>query len=411
VRFPSADFFEHNANLDTKSELVRTGQRLRPDLTNGALQFLEERRKLDGSAIFDMKAEGSGPRENVFFRWNGAAGVDDDLLESGPDLSPLNHRQFRDPVSENVGFRAASSVKNYLITLMSSLGGNSSLVENTGSDHGIAFYAPEPDYFFDDTITSVGRYLLFQILGPTPRIRVVVDYTATLNGDGENRIPPIAAIGAERIHLDSTGRGAGRFFSPAFEPQQIDGASYMMLDLGEAPFRMPNPKSGLMALYGRPVRLDTRLMTGFVRDISIISDGEYAAMGAPVELAHFPDAVHDPNLEFSGIYEDGWSAEHAVLMLAAPGEPSRLRVQGTIPRLGPDGATEISVSVDGQAGQTQEVMPGDFVIEVPAAVHGGKHRIELHASTARHLPAPDTRLVSFLIRGIGFHPLGPAGRP
>lgn len=169
-----------------------------------------------------------------------------------------------------------------------------------------------------------------------------------------------------------------------------------MLDMGEVPFRMPNPRSGLMTLYGRDIRLDTRLMTGFARDISAISEEDYTALRAPAEIAKFPAALHNPNLEFSGIYEDGWASEDVSLTLDAP-ESSTLRVAGMAPQ-----GLEITLLVDGQLAARQSFRAGEFTLASPQTFAPGRHRLEIRSSKTLRLTAPDTRLASFLIHRLGF---------
>jgi len=388
--YPAADFFQVPANLDPDSAVFRMGHRLSPALADRALALAKARQKKDGSAAFDMKPGGSGPEQDIFFRWNGAEAAHYDVLESGPEMSPLNHRE----AVPDLRLRPAESVSNHLIAVASELGGNISLAGRFGPDRGVALYPSEPDYFFPGAMTSVGRYLLFQVLNPSPRLRVAVDYTASLNSDGENRIPPIAAIGSERVHFTAGVRGAGRLFSPVLAPQRIGGDSYLMLDMGEAPFQMPNDKSGFMRWYGRAVRLDTRRITGFVRDISVISEDQYDALPAPAALQHFPAALDNPNLEFSGIYEDGWASEDAVIVLAGS---SRFRLDGMLPA----GETQIDVSIDGRIAANQTIRAGNFTIEC-APVPSGRHRIEIRAANSLPLSARDRRRASYLIRRVGF---------
>jgi hypothetical protein len=412
LRFPSADFFEYRAGLDKNSPMSQMTQRLSPSLTARALILAHERRaEIDGVGVFDMKTQGAGPRQNPFYHRNGSTSFADrdfDLLASSPAQSPLNHRRFRSLGLSSLQLIPAGSVSNHLILIASELGGSYYITVAFPHGKGQVSLSPsEPDYFFyGETMASVGRYLLFRVLHPTPGVRVVLDYTASLNGDGENRIPPIAAIGAERQLLPAHGRGSGRFFSSPIEPQMVDGQPYLMLDMGAEPFRFPSERSGLMTLFGKSVRMDRRNLTGFVREISVVSDEEYSAMMPPGSLQTFPDDLGDPNLEYSGIYEDGWVSEDARVVLQAPAGRSRLRLRGTVPRIGAGTmATSLALFIDGNQIATTNVDAGDFVVECPAAVESGKHRIEVRASTARRLPAPDTRPVAFLLRSLGFNEL------
>ncbi len=391
LNLPAGDFFQHAANLHPEQDEFRMGNWLRPNLAQSALRLARARQERDGMAVFDMKTGPVGSSQNVFYRWRGPRQADARLLATGPDAGPLNHRH---PQSAFVAFADAGQARDHLIAVVSRLGGSEAISGPFGTPGNIAFYSAEPDYFFPGMMASAGRYLLFQILHPSARARLVVEYTATLNSDGENRIPPITAIGSERIGIARGARGAGRFFSPVIEPQRIEGDDYLMLDMGREPFQMPNDKSGLMGLYGRPVRLDRRRITGFVRDISAISDEEYNALSAPRTVEHFPSDLANPNLEFAGVYEDGWASEDAFFLLRGS---SRLRLKGAAPF----GPVEITLLVDGRESVKQKIEPGDFELQ-SGELAGGKHRIEIRASAAARLRPPDRRKASYLIRGIGF---------
>ncbi len=391
LNLPAGDFFQNAANLHPEQDVFRMGNWLRPNLAQSALRLARARQERDGTAVFDMKAGPTGSSQNVFYRWRGPRQADARLLATGSDSSPLNHRQTQHAF---VAFRESREARDHLIAVVSQLGGSDSMAGPFGTQENVAFYSSEPDYFYPGMMTSVGRYLLFQILHPSARARLVVEYTATLNSDGENRIPPIAAIGSEKIKIASGARGAGRFFSPVIEPQQIEGDSYLMLDMGKEPFRMPGNKSGLMGLFGRQVRLDRRRITGFVRDISAISDEEYNALTAPRAVEHFPSDLANPNLEFSGVYEDGWASEDAFFVLQGS---SRLKLKGAAPF----GPIELTLLVDGRESAKRKIEPGDFELQ-SGELAEGKHRVEIRASMAGGLRAPDTRKASYLIRGIGF---------
>jgi hypothetical protein len=180
----------------------------------------------------------------------------------------------------------------------------------------------------------------------------------------------------------------------------------LMLDMGAEPSRFPNKKHGLMALYGRAVRMDRRFAVGFVRDITVISDEEYAAFAAPSTLQRFPDDLDDPNLEYSGIYEDGWASEAAFAILQAPATASRLRLQGLIPQIGEEvHTTNLTLLVDGIEVANRNLTPGEFTLQCQQSAQSGKHRIEVRASTTQRLPGPNNRPIAFQLRYLGFDPI------
>src|SRR5262249_34163061 len=139
------------------------------------------------------------------------------------------------------------------------------------------------------TMSGTGRHHLYQVVNPSPAVRFVLEVTTTVKADGKNRLPHAAAIGQTRRDFDVAGRGSARGISPPVQPQFIDGQRYLALDLGEEGKEMPNVRSGLMGLYGTNIRTDRRLLIGFTRDISLISEEEYAHLTPPSKLQTFPE--------------------------------------------------------------------------------------------------------------------------
>ena len=81
-------------------------------------------------------------------------------------------------------------------------------------------------------MAGAGRHLLFQVLNPSPRVRLALEITDSLNGDGENSLPPAVAVGDRRERFPTTGRGSARVFSPPLRPQEIGGRLFLAIDGG-----------------------------------------------------------------------------------------------------------------------------------------------------------------------------------
>src|SRR5439155_3422792 len=120
----------------------------------------------------------------------------------------------------------------------------------------------------------------------------------------------------ERQRLPMVGRGSARVFSPPMTPQIIEGRAFLGLDMGVDGEPFPERRSGLMALYGTDVALDRRRPVGFLRDISLVSQEEYGRLAPPSKLESFPADLENPDLEYSGIYEDGRVSEASYFQLA-----------------------------------------------------------------------------------------------
>jgi hypothetical protein len=184
-------------------------------------------------------------------------------------------------------------------------------------------------------MAGIGRHLLLEIVNPTPRVRVAVHFTRSFAGDGDNRLPPAAVIGTERLPFSLVGRGSARVFSPPVAPQVVGGRPYVALDMGVDGSPFPDRRSvGLMRLYGRDIALDGRRLVAFTRDVSLVSEAEYRARRTLPALRAFPADLANPDVEYSGLYEDRWVSEAASVSLAAGGSPSMLVVRGTVPAVG-----------------------------------------------------------------------------
>jgi hypothetical protein len=277
----------------------------------------------------------------------------------------------------------------------------------------------------------MGRYLMFQVVRPTEGVRLVMSITGSYNADGNNLVPDATAIGEQRLALGACGRGSARLISPPLVPQRIDGRDYLMLDMGRPGQRFPSQRGGLMKLYGRDVALDRRLLVGFARDASAISEEEYRRLAPPSKLQAFPNDLAHADLEYSGLYEDGWCSEQSFACLSSANAPAAaaadggsaaetakvIVVRGVVPGIGDDSfRTEMRVLVDGVEVDRRTLSPGNFEVRAaaPAAPAGNplgnRRRVELRFSGTQRLPGGDGRPVSAQLTFLGFADPTPADR-
>jgi hypothetical protein len=252
-------------------------------------------------------------------------------------------------------------------------------------------------------IEAIGRYMLFGVVNPSPKVRLRIDYTSTLNPDRAARIPPVEVIGTRHEKFAVAGRGAARLVSPPISPAVVDGIPLLEIDMGADGSRFRDRRTGLLALFGKRQRLDPRRLVGYVRDISLISEAEYERASPPSAIAAFPRGLRDPDLEFSGIYEDGWASEHATATLQAPrGGRATFAVRGSLPAL--PGVTDsvIHVKIDGVEMVSQPIASGEFAVTADVNADGRRHRIELSFERAFRLPNGDDRIASALLSYVGY---------
>ncbi|HEY2584608.1 MAG TPA: hypothetical protein VGI81_02445 [Tepidisphaeraceae bacterium] len=368
---------------------------------------------------FDMHpAAGSGgPQSNSFFlSLVGRDGAADAEAAGHPLLfvgstgrqSPFN--RWHDPEEDGPNFRGGglADFPNHLTFVASRLGEPYYVFgrENVG------IYQLEGDTLLKGrTMAAVGRYLLFQVVNPSPAARLELDVTNSIIANGDDRLPPAEAIGAGRGAFPMVGRGSARIFSPPLTPQVIDGYPFVAIDMGTEGDFLNYAPGGLMKLWGREVRLDNRQLTGFLRDVSLVSEAEYQALRAPAIVERFPEDLGDRTLEYSGFYEDGFVGERAWVALTPPTGIRRLIVEGRIPRTNDPGfTTDAVLTVDGKELVRRTLGLDIFRLTAElaeSASNVSRHRIELSFSRAQHLPDPDNRPIAAQVLRIGFAP-GPS---
>lgn len=320
-------------------------------------------------------------------------------LPTGSQL-PMNRRQYPERSPNLIQLRCGEA-RNVLVFVVSSLGQPFSIPEDR---RAVSFWPLERDPSFSGrTFAGFGRYALFQILRPSPRLRVSLDFgtSSIVSGSEAYELPPAAIVGLDRASFRVAGSGSGRVFSPVISPRMIGGQPYIVLDMGrdgEFP-RVARP--GLTGLWGRTVTLDPRLLTSYVRDISLLTDAEYSRLRAPTALRAFPADLADPGLEYSGIYEDGWVGTEAFAMLAGgPAGTFALRAD-VLPRMN---GQHLDVRVDGQTVYSSAVRPGALDLSVQLPASSERRHVELRWAGEARLAAPDRRLASARLLYLGMAP-------
>jgi hypothetical protein len=315
------------------------------------------------------------------------------VLPSGTQ-SVANRRSLPDGAAD-LSFRPCPPRENTLVFVSSDLGQG---YYDFRRRHDVAFYPVEPDVFFPPrTMSAFGRYALFRVLRPSSKLRVVLDLSRTFIHDGSNLLPLAAIEGRKRFGLSLVGRGSARVFSQALQPQEVAGQSYVMLDLGTTGRLVPIQRRGLEKLWGESVPLDPRYVTAFVRDISLVTEAQYRALLRPASLTNFPASLGNPNLEYSGIYEDGWVAEHSYAVLRG-GPAGKLILHAAVPAL-PSG-DRLRVTVNGRTIADRAVEAGELTLVGRIPASSGPRRVDLRWDRSERLPAPDERPVAALVHSL-----------
>jgi len=300
--------------------------------------------------------------------------------------------------SHELLYKWSNNSHNHLVFVNSSLG---RYYYGAGGSRQVSFYQLERDPMFVGRLfSSLGRRLLFLVVRPTQQPRLVIELTSTVLKQFDSELPHPTVNG---VDIPFQGRGSGRLAIPV-PLTYVNGIAYLSIDMGRdgRPFPHFN-RSLMMSLYGRNISLDPRFITTFGSNISLISDDSYQKIGAPANLKAFPEDLADTNLEYSGIYEDGWISEHAFFMLSPRPTDRSIRVKGLVPKIQTAAfSTNLQIMVDDQIISTHQVGIGNFDIRVPVDHSDGRHRVELVWDKFQRLPGEDGRTTAGKVEFIGY---------
>lgn len=383
--FPSRNFF-----INIVDFAVKDGT----DVTGWSEKFL----KLKKSQFVEHQVETrSGPNKFVV-----PAGGEKDIAKKTLITTVEQQTIFNGAHAKKGGeyFQYINDPSNQLVFVHSELGNHYYF----GDRRRISFYQLENDPMFPgQKFSSLGEHLLFLALAPTDRPRVVMELTDTVVKQFGSELPTPKV---QDVVLNFLGRGTGRIYSEPLQPTYIDDIPFISVDMQRAPKQFPSSTKGLMLLYGRGVPADQRRLTSFGRDISLVSEEEYQRLIPPVQLRNFPEDLSNKNLEYSGIYEDGWISERAFFVLSKNEASTSLTVAGTVPQIDDVGfKTILSLRINGKEVASKTLSTGAFEINVPVSRSPGepaRKRLDLIFSRSQQLPGADGRITGGIINFIGF---------
>jgi hypothetical protein len=365
-------------------------------------------RDLVESREFDMQEPNGAEEVNGFSqiqigREEAAKKQDPTWVVIDPSASLLNPRELAPYGKVPIVGIPQSKLRNHLVFIDSKLGQH---YYGFADPDKRTIYQAEIDWFQpNSTFTAIGRYWLMEVVNPSDTVRLELSITAGLKNDRSNLLPPAEAIGTQRESFPLAGRGSAHVFSPPVKVQKIGGLSYVMMDMGVdgQPPKQP-PRSGLATLYGKNVLVDNRRFIGFSRGISMVSEQEYASLDAPTKVQKFPnDLLNNRDLEYSGMFEDGWVSEAVLLGLKSLPDQTQFVVEGGVPLTGdPNFSTQAQILIDGVTVHTQVLSVGSFSMKVPFSGRTGRHSVEIRFSHIQNLPGEDGRPVAAIASYIGF---------
>ncbi len=315
-------------------------------------------------------------------------------IKSSPlPLTKLNELVTRNP----------QDLKNYLVFINSILGYDYYLnVSDEKKSHFIGRYGPQIDWYFKNDIWQVfGEYSLYQIINPTHSPQLVLNLSRTVLPN--KKLPTVNIIGVNSTLLPIVGYGSARIVSPPIISRNINGKDYIMLDLGPAT-KNPIHNQGLNKLYNRNISLDNQFISAYVRGLSLYDQNELKTLKTPSSLSQFPTDLKNPNLFYSGVYEDGWIGNNSYVILNKKATQKNLEILLNIPQNMRPTST-LTIWIDDKPVTIKTLSIGEIKLILPVTkLSSNNHKIHLQFSKMILLPTPDNRPVSGKINFIGFIP-------
>lgn len=389
IIFPSKEFYWPGGRI---GELARS---------NGWGEFWEKSQQAYAQHMVERTIELSGGLSNTFRVPQAESSLTGRaLIANAPEFGIFN--RFETPTTQAL-FRVEERPRNHLIFVESRLGAHYYLARQRR--RSISFFQLEDDPMFPGRqMAGVGRHLLFLAAGVDKPPRMLIELSSTVLAHNQARLPEPVVHGREAQPVGFVGRGSGRVLTQPLEPIMVDGLAYLHLDMGREGVQFPIPRSGFLpTLFGRTVALDSRYLTTFARDVSLLSEEQVASMVAPAALTQFPADLGRSGLLYSGLYEDGWVSEHAFAMLMTEPGMNTLLVRGMVPLIDqPDFHSTLTVRIDDQIAAERRLALGDFEIAIPVEPTSRPRRIELKFDRWQTLPAGDGRPTGGLIKHLGF---------
>jgi hypothetical protein len=327
-----------------------------------------------------------------------------DYVSVDPRLSLFNKFHLAESSAEPDSVfvvEPAEAVRNRLLFVHSGLGNHYYL----GDRRKISFFQQEPDLFeLSHDFNAIGRYMLLRIENPTPKVYLRIAATRTFITGHTSWSPKALVHGASDLPLNALGDGAFNLFIGPIAPQPFEGANYLAIDFAEFPRQLKDKRPGLKALYNARVPLDYRRLIGWARDVSAVSEQEYASMPRPREISNFPDDLAlARGLEFTGAFEDGWLSAHSKFVVAGARRGEFLRVRALVPELKGTlmGSGVMKVAINGTSVCALPAPLGTFDWLVPVPDPGAITSVDLQFTGTALLPKPDERPVGAQLQYLG----------
>jgi len=313
-------------------------------------------------------------------------------LVPGGQLIPLNRKRFGE---RDFLLLDKAGIRDFLVLRPSSLG------DYYGVSDTVALYTQEQDPLTQSQFSSVGRYLLLEILSPSEdRIKLALSFSRTYLGESNRKVPEITFYGDQPVKLETAGEGATSMTSPPFRPCVIDGRSYVLVDFGVNPIQRKPTAPLAYQLLDAPYAPDRRRLTGYLRDISVISSTHVESIGKLAQLSgQWNFEAFESAFEYSGMFEDGWMSNHVILRPRFSLPRRKIYFAIDVPAELAEQRSLLSIDVDGKLVKQQALLAGrvNVQIDLPSSEN---QKISLTVDKPLVLPAGDGRSVLGLLRSV-----------
>ncbi len=255
--------------------------------------------------------------------------------------------------------------------------------------------------FLPETMAGTGRYLSFQVINPGPKVRMLVECTATHPPLDEGMVPA-AVVGDQRVSLPLSGQGASRVISEPLAVQQVGCSKFLVLDLGHSPPVFDANKS--------PSGGETRPISMYIRDVSLLTEEEFGALVPPACVKSFPSDLANKQLAFSGCGEDGRVGKESWFRLSRPGTTGSVVVRGEVPGSAAKTFGQNQLLVKWNSIEVGQIMTISGQFEFRASLPPGAETGKLELQFANSWPfppstnqlIPSTHHVSAVLSFVGF---------
>jgi hypothetical protein len=318
-------------------------------------------------------------------------------------FSSLNKSSFRGN-GQPWNYQLVQNPRNYLVFVNSI---KAPIYDDFTSVEPSAFFPEEPNPMIPGTYTqSVGDTLLLQVINFQPGSRLNLNLSSTILSQYFRRIPNIRVIGSSTITQHPVGGGSARLSFEGISPLEINHQNYFEIKFDQKLKGFPSSSNVLSKLYGSQVNLDSRKISSFVSDLSLVDPASSLPRNLPSHVGSFPRDLQNSELNYSGAYEDGWMSPSFYFDLKSKGSDI-VNISGFVPLVGTNKSFKSTVTayINGVAAKNFTLGIGNFNQDIRSKVKlvpGTVSRVEFRFKDAQILPEPDGRPASIFLTNLGF---------